>query len=159
MTGTTVVHQHEVSDHIRSLSTMTSPDYVDVFAASTNDTPGSPEEWARALVEDAAGVGGQVGWRVVLGLRLRSGSSPSHVGGWEIAGRGENWIRHEATSRFLTAHVVVHVDDEQVTAATFVRYDRPIAAKVWAPVSLIHRGAMPRLLRHAVRIRGKARDR
>jgi hypothetical protein len=38
-----------------------------------------------------------------------------------------------------------------VTVATFIRYDRPLAAFVWPPLSVGHRKAMPGLLRRAVR--------
>ena len=46
---------------------------------------------------------------------------------------------------------VVQVDDGQLSVATFVRYDRPIAALVWPPLSAGHRLAMPGLLRKTVR--------
>jgi hypothetical protein len=36
-----------------------------------------------------------------------------------------------------------------LTQSTLVRYDRPIAAVIWPPVSIIHRQIVPRLLRHA----------
>ncbi|MGH7856074.1 MAG: hypothetical protein ACREQY_02000, partial [Candidatus Binatia bacterium] len=74
-----------------------------------------------------------------------------HVGGWQIADRGDSWIRLEASSCFLTAHIVVKVDDGQVSVATFIRYDRPLASLVWRPLSAGHRLAMPGLLRDAVR--------
>src|SRR5207247_1749306 len=70
-----------------------------------------------------------------------------YVGGWKIADRGDRWIRSEAGSWFMTAHIVVQVDDGQLSVATFVRYDRPIAALVWPPLSAGHRLAMPGLLR------------
>lgn len=149
---TTVLQQRNVPDAIRSLSTLDSPDYVDLFTVTTREAAEkSPEQWARAGVEDAAGLAGQFVWRVLLGLRLERRSSPDHVGGWRIADRGDSWIRLEAASWFLTAHIVVHVDDGEVSVATFIRYDRPIAALVWPPVSIGHRQAMPGLLRNAVR--------
>jgi hypothetical protein len=48
----------------------------------------------------------------------------------------------------MTAQIVVQVDDDQLSVATFIGYDRPIAALVWPPVSIVHRHAMPGLLRH-----------
>jgi hypothetical protein len=143
-----VLQRGEVPEAIRLLSSL-NPDYVDVCTAMTSGaTWRSPEEWARAAVESAAGFGGQFVWRVILGLRLQSG--PRHVGGWEVAGQGENWITLEASSWFLTAHLVIKVDDEQVSVATLIRYDRAVAALMWTPVSVVHRRAMPSLLRHAV---------
>jgi hypothetical protein len=112
----TVVQQRNVPEAIRSLSTMARPDYLDLFTVTTDDAAGgSPEQWARAGVEVAAGLLGQFVWRVLVGLRLERRPSPHHVGGWKIADRGDNWIRLEAASRFLTAHLVVRVDDGEVS--------------------------------------------
>ena len=63
--------------------------------------------------------------------------------GWKIADRGDSWIRLEAASWFLTGHVLVHVDNDQLSLASFVRYDRPLATLVWPPVSLIHEWHSP----------------
>lgn len=147
-----VFEQPDVPETILSLSKLDRPDYVDLFAVTTSEAgKRSPEQWARDAIEDAVGLGGQFVWRVLLGLRLERRSSPDHVGGWKIAARGDRCIRLEAASWFLTAHIVVQVDDGQVSVATFIRYDRPIAALVWPPLSIGHRRAMPGLLRHAVR--------
>jgi hypothetical protein len=147
-----VVQQRDVPAAIRSLTAMASPDYVDVFAVTTSKAASaSPEQWARAGIEEAAGDAGQFVWRVLLGLRLERRPSSDRVGGWKIADRGDRWIRLEAGSWFLTAHLVVQADDREVTVATFIRYDRPLAAFVWPPLSVGHRKAMPGLLRRAVR--------
>jgi len=71
------------------------------------------------------------------------------VGGWKIGDRDDNWVRLEAASWFLTAQIVVQVDPEQVSVATFIRYDRPMAAVICPPLSIGHRQAMPGLLRLA----------
>ena len=147
-----VVQQRGVPAAIRSLTTITRPDYVDVFTVTTsNAADASAEQWARAGIEEGAGEAGQFVWRVLLGLRLERRPSWDRVGGWKITDRGDRWIRLEATSWVLTAHLVVHADDREVTVATFIRYDRPFAAVVWAPLSVGHRKAMPGLLRRAVR--------
>jgi len=147
----TVLQGPDVPGAIRSLSTLASPDYVDLLTVTTSEGAGrSPEQWARAGIEDAAGLAGQFVWRVLVGLRLERRSSPDHVGGWRIADRGDSWIRLEAASWFLTAHIVVQVDDGQLSVATFIRYDRPIASLVWPALSIGHRLAMPGLLRQTV---------
>jgi hypothetical protein len=69
------------------------------------------------------------------------------VGGWKIAERGDRWVRLEAPSWFMTAHLVVHVQDEQLSMATFIQYDRPITGLLWPLLSIGHRTAMPGLLR------------
>jgi hypothetical protein len=91
--------------------------------------------------------------RVALGLRLKRQASPDHVLGWKIAGRGDHWMRLEAASWFLTGHVLVHVDHDQLSFATFVRYDRPVAALIWPPVSLIHHQVALALMRSAAKVR------
>ena len=64
------VEQRTATMEMRSRSSITEPDYLDVFAL-TGDLPArSPEHWARALFEEVAGRTGQVVWRVLLGLRL-----------------------------------------------------------------------------------------
>src|SRR5262249_19156284 len=142
---------------IRSLSTLAKPDYVDLFTvAAASATRRSPEQWARAGLEDAAGLGGQFVWRVLLGLRLGSVTSPDRVGGWKIAKRSKGWIRLRAASWFLTAEIVVSVDDGTASVATFIGYDRAVAALVWPALSAGHRRAMPGLLRHAAKLAAEA---
>jgi hypothetical protein len=147
-----VIQQRNIPEVIRSLSGMDSPDYIDLFTVTTNGAAdASAEQWSRTAIEDVAGLGGQFIWRGVLGLRLKSRPSTERVGGWKIADRGEDWIRLEASSWFLTAHLVVRLDDEHLSAGTFIRYDRPIAALIWVPASAVHRRLMPGLLRQTVR--------
>ncbi|HZR83426.1 MAG TPA: hypothetical protein VFD92_20195 [Candidatus Binatia bacterium] len=142
-----VVQQHNVPAAIASVSGFDRPDYVDLFTIPTDGAAGrSPEEWTRAAV-DAADLGGQFVWRVLCGLRLDVRPSPDRVGGWTIAGRGDRWIRAEASSWFMTAHLVLYVEDGRLSVATFVRYERPIAAVIWGRLlSAGHRSLMPGLL-------------
>ena len=51
---------------------------------------------------------------------------------------------HDRPNRF-------HVDEGHVSFATFVCYHKPMAALVWPAVSIIHRRAVPELLRYAVK--------
>lgn len=146
-----VAQHRDVPEAIRSLSAMESPDYVDAFTVASAVTDKSPEQWARAAVEGVSPWGRLVAWRVLCGLRLESQPSPEHLAGWRIADRGDGWIRMEASSWFMTAHIVFHVDVGRVSFATFVRYDNPVAALVWPAVSIVHRRAVPDLLRHAVK--------
>jgi hypothetical protein len=148
----TVVQQRNLPEAIRSLSALTSPDYVDLFTVTASGaTDRSPEQWARVALEGASPTGRFIVWQVLCGLRLEPQPSPDYVAGWKIADRGDSWIRIEAASWFMTAHAVVQVEDGQVSVALFIRYDRPIAVLVWPPLSIGHRRAMPGLLRHAVR--------
>ncbi len=149
-----VIQQRNIPEVIRSLSGMDSPDYMDLFTVTTNGAAdASPEQWSRTAIEDVAGLGGQFIWRGVLGLRLKSRPSMERVGGWKIADRGEDWIRLEASSRFLTAHLVTRLGDGHLSAGTFIRYDHPIAPVIWVPLSAVHRRLMPGLLNQTVRLR------
>jgi hypothetical protein len=149
-TVSTAVGLTNIPDAIRGLDTLARLDYVDLFTATTSGTTDeSAEEWARAALEETpTGRSAPALWRL-LGVRLGPTPSPDYVQGWTIADRGEDWIRIEATSWFMTAHAVVHVDDGHVSLALFVRYDRPIAALIWPPVSVMHRRAVPVMLRQA----------
>jgi hypothetical protein len=154
-----VIQQRDIPEAIRSLSGIDNPDYVDVFTATTDGAAaGSPEQWFRTALEDVAGPRGQFIWRRVLGLRLKPGRSMDRVAGWRVAHRGEDWIRLEASSWFLTAHLVTRLHDRHVSAGTFIRYDHPIARLIWLPFSAIHRRLMPGLLVKTVRRRGRLSD-
>jgi hypothetical protein len=146
----TVVGLGNVPEGLRSHSAMDSPDYADLTTVTVGATHKSPEEWARAALEETpTGRSAPRLWRA-LGLRLGPPNSPGYVQGWKIGDRGDDWIRIEAASSFMTGRAVVQVDDGQVSLALFVRYNQPIAAFVWPPVSVMHRRAMPTLLRQAL---------
>jgi hypothetical protein len=147
----TVVGLSEIPETIRSHDTLARPDYVDLFTAPVSGTTcRSPEEWARAVLEKTpTGSAAPTLWRR-LGLRLGPTSSAEHVQGLKIAARGENWIRLETASWFMTAHGILHVDDRQLSLALFIRYDHPIASLAWMPESALHRRAVPVMLREAL---------
>jgi hypothetical protein len=148
----TVVQQRNVPEAIRCLSTLDSPDYVDHFIATASGaTDKTPVQWAGAAVEGVYPWARLIVWRVLCGLRLEPRPSPDYLAGWRIADRGDSWIRIEASSWFMTVHIVFHVDEEHVSFSTFVCYDKAMAALVWPAVSIIHRRAVPDLLRYAVK--------
>jgi hypothetical protein len=153
-----VIQQRDIPEAIRCLSGMDSPDYIDLFTATTDGVSASPEQWFRTALEEVAGPRGQFIWRRVLGLRLTSGPSTEWVGGWKVADRGADWIRLEASSWFLTAHLVTRLHDQHVSAGTFVRYDHAIGRLIWVPFSAVHRRLMPGLLVKTVRRRARLSD-
>ncbi len=151
-TRTSVEQHHEVPDFIRAASAMNDPDYVDLFSVTTpNATDHSPEEWARAGLETASAAGRFMAWRVLCALRLHTEPSPDYVAGWRIGERDADWMRLEASSWFMTAHVVVAVQEGRLSIALFVRYDNLVGALRWPPLSVMHRRLMPGLMRHTVR--------
>ena len=145
-----VIQQRDFPEAMRALSGMV-PDYLDLFTVTTDGAAATPEEWSRTAIEDVAGRGGQFIWRGVLGLRLEPWPATERLGGWKIGGRGADWIRLEASSWFLTAHLVIRLDGTHLSVGTFIRYDRPLAALIWTPASAVHRRLMPGLLHGTVR--------
>jgi hypothetical protein len=145
--------QREVPEAIRSLGALADADYADVVTATTDAAPADPEQMIQAALKGVPRgllVLVPLVQRAVLGLRLQLRASPDRLLGWKIADRGENWIRIEAASWFLTGHVVMHLDGDQLSFASFIRYDRRLAALVWPPVSLIHRQVALALVRSAI---------
>lgn len=154
-----VIQERTIPEAIRVLSGMDRPDYFDVFTVTTTGAANAtPEQWFRTALDDVAGRGGRFIWRGVLGLRLKSRPSTERIAGWRIADRGEDWIRLEASSWFLTAHLVTRLGDGHLFAGTFIRYDHPIAPLIWVPLSAVHRRLMPGLLVHTVRLRARLWD-
>ncbi|WP_214402940.1 hypothetical protein [Pseudonocardia lacus] len=146
----TVHQQQPVPDTVRDLGALGEPDYVDLFTLTADDVGRwPPERWARVMIEDIAGRGGQFIFRVLLGMRLASRHSFNHIAGWRVAASDDEHVRLEATSWFLRSRMVVRVADGQVSLATFMRYDRHLAAAVWTPLSALHRTLAPGLLRDA----------
>jgi hypothetical protein len=150
----TVRWRREVPEAIRSLGTLADSDYADIVTATVDETPTDPDEFVQAVLNTLPR--GLVLFipfvqRVFLGLRLKLRPSPDRLLGWKIAERGENWIRIEAASWFLTGHVIMHADEGVLSLASFIRYDRRLAAFVWPPVSLVHRRVAIALVGSAVR--------
>lgn len=147
-----LVGLEKLPEDIRSRAAMTDANYADLYVVPTSRaTDRSPEEWARAVLEGTpSGRSARRLWRR-LALRLGPAGSPDHVQGWKIAERGGDWLRLEVASWYATAHAVVQVDEDQLSVAVFLRYDRPIAALIWPPVGVMHRRGVPVMLRQAMR--------
>ena len=153
-TVSSLVGVHDVPDSVRALTTLDEPDYVDLFTVATpRAADRSAEEWARAVLEqtEVARRNARKLWRLI-GLRLGPPHSPDHVQGWKIAARGDNWLRVETASWYLTAQAVFLVEPGQVSLSLSLRYDRSVAAAVWAGVSGPHQRAVPVMLRQAVQL-------
>jgi hypothetical protein len=139
-----VRQESPVPPDIRRLSPMTDPGYVDAFTLTPAVAGRSPEQWARTMFAEVAGWQGQLIWRGLLGLRLHDG--PDRIAGWPVVQSDEHHVRLEARSWFLTGHLVVRVDGDCVTLATYIGYDRRLARWVWEPLSRVHRRLAPGLL-------------
>ena len=147
-----------IPESVRALSSLPDIDYADRFTPST-DAQAPPERWARAMFGDVPSAAELLIWRGLLGLRLSRERSPATVAGWQIGEQGNDWIRLEAASWFLTANLLLQTTQGQVSLATFLHYDRLLAQGVWPPLAPIHRRLVPRLLHNATaRIRAPRED-
>jgi hypothetical protein len=142
------VGTHNIPESVRALSSLSDIDYADQFTLST-DVVATPERWARAMFGDVPSVAELLIWRGLLGLRLSAGRSPATVAGWQIGDRGDDWIRLEASSWFLTGNLLVQTAGGRVSLGTFLHYDRRVGHGVWPPLSAVHRRLVPGLLRDA----------
>jgi hypothetical protein len=142
------VGTRNIPESVRALSSLPDIDYADQFTISA-DAEATPEQWARAMFGDVPSVAELLIWRGLLGLRLNRGRSPATVAGWQIGERGEDWIRLEAVSWFLTANLLVQTADGRVSLGTFLHYGRRLGHGVWPPLSAIHRRLVPGVLRDA----------
>ena len=151
--GTSVRWCRTVPEALRALDTFESYDYADVVTAAAGEMGDtSVEADVRRLLRDVPAplrVLVPVAQRLLLGLRLELRPSADHLLGWRIADRGEGWVRLEASSWFLSGHVIFYAEDDRLSLASFVRYDRRIAALIWPPVSLIHRQVALAMMRSA----------
>ena len=138
----------EVPPSVLALGSFPDIEYADLFSLPT-DVRAPAEQWARAMFGDTPDLAEQFIWRVLLQLRLSRGRSAATVAGWRIGDRGDDWIRLEAASWFLTANLVVRAASGRVSLGTFVRYDRRVGRAVWLPLSAVHRVLVPRVLRAA----------
>jgi len=156
-----VVGTRHIAESTRVLSSLSDIDYVDLFTLALDTgtgTAATAERWARAMFGDVPSVAEQVIWHGLLGLRLSRGRSRATVAGWRIGHRGEGSVRLEAASWFLSCNLVVQATEGRVSLATFLRYDRLVGHVVWPPLSAVHRGLVPGVLRAAaVRIRAPRR--
>lgn len=142
---------------VRALSSIPDFDYADMFTLTPNEANSdtapnprtTPEQWARAMFGDVPSAGARLIWRGLLGLRLSRGRSPHTVAGWRIAERGEDWVRLEAESWYLTGNLVVRTADEHVSLTTFLRYEHAFGRLLWPPLSAVHRALVPGLLDEA----------
>jgi len=92
-----------------------------------------------------------LGWRFGLGLRLGPMRAPTHVLGWEIAGRTPTRVLLGVSSALLDARLIIPARGETVVHLTLIRYRRKLTRVLWAAVVQIHERVIPYLLSTAAR--------
>jgi hypothetical protein len=140
-----------------ALSTLARVDYQDAFAVGPVPGPArdrTPEQWARAVLEDApATVQGQLrrGWQM-LGLRLGPARSARRVLGWEIRRSTPEFVLLGAGSRIgMPGELLIRRDGDGLLFATFLQQRNPLARLLWARVTPVHQRTVKSLLIHAAR--------
>jgi hypothetical protein len=158
-------HAHVVGvpEAIRSREDLVGADRAITYELAADDAPSmSAEQWARATWEGAPAIVRwfqTLGWRIILGLRLAPGRSPTHVLGWRLLDDRPNTVTLQARSALITGHNVVIVQESTVLWTTLVRYERPIARPIWRLVELVHRIVLPYTLTHAGQVCQRERGR
>jgi hypothetical protein len=151
----TLVGVEAIPKRIRSLTTLSSPDYIDLFTLPTSVAPfASAEDWARAILERAPLSRSKARrlWRL-MGLRLGPLNSADHIQGWKIAARGDGWIRCETSAWYMSAEALCLQENEEVSVSLSLRYHQPLVARlVWTLVEHPHQLAVPVMLRQAVKV-------
>lgn len=142
----------KVDQGVVALSSLSRVDYADHFVlAQETDPHAGPERWARAMFGDTPDLTERLLWSGILGLRLHEVRSAATIAGWRITDRGEDWISVSATSRSMSAALIIRVTAATVELATVVRYDRAWARARWVPTAFVHRRLAPMLLRSTAR--------
>jgi len=148
-----------VSPALRSAGSFTGEsDYEVAFSlARPGGSALSAEQWGRAVFEEAPRA---LRWFLIVGwtaitCRLRPRHAPTRVLGWGIERAAPGTLVTVVHAWVgLTSRLVVSVESETVTVATFVRYTRPStlpARVVWAATIPLHERILPYLLTSAAR--------
>ena len=145
---TRLVGLREVPEDVRSLSTVSEPDYVDMYSLeSASDA--TAQTWARAMYEESLGARGRLIFGQVLGLKLAPPKTLGTVAGWRVAEQGEGWIRMEAEGKRVVGQIIVRTANGVLSVTTFIQYVSRLGSTTWTVWSILHRRAMPKLLRDA----------
>ncbi len=144
------MRQIAVPPAARALSTLPHIDHADSFVVETDSAHDrTPEQWARAILEDAPIVTRKklrCGWSA-LGLRLGSARSERFVLGWEVRRSTPDFVLLGARSRLgMPAELLVERQRHSLRFSTFVRQRNPVARAIWAGVERRHLEIVPALL-------------
>jgi hypothetical protein len=147
------VRQIAVPPDARALSTLARVDYADAFTLQCHlPRRRSPEQWARAILEDApAAMRSRLlaGWSA-LGLKLGSPRSDRLILGWEIVRRTDDFVLLGAGSRIgMPAQLLFKREPGGLLFATLVQQDNPVVRALWAGTESVHVSVVRQLLQDA----------
>jgi hypothetical protein len=136
------VRQVDVPPAARALSTLDRIDYADTFLVEVGAVQDrSPEQWARAILEDAPIMLRTrllLGWPA-LGLKPAGGGSGRSVLGWQIRRNTPDFVLAGRDSLIgMPAELLFKRERHGLLFATFVRHDNHVARAAWATVESAH---------------------
>ena len=145
------VTQISLPAEARALSTLLRIDYEDAFVVE-GACEGTPQEWARLVIDDAptrVRARLYMGW-LSLGLRLGPPWSSHRVLGWRVARSEPDWLLLTASSWLgLRGELLFRVEADGLLFATLIQLNNPIARSVWARITDTHQHVVRSLLTHA----------
>jgi hypothetical protein len=149
------VRQVPVPATMRRLGTLPRIDYEDGFVVDIGSADErTPEQWARATLEDAPAARRRsllLGWSA-LGLRLGPTAGDGHVLGWEIRRSTADHVLLGLGSRLgMPAELLFARRRRALFFATFVQHENAAVSAVWAKVIPVHVRVVPQLLAAASR--------
>lgn len=149
--------QVAVPESARALCALARIDYEDGFAIETGAARNrTPEQWARALLEDAPTTRGRALWRLAatVGVLPRAGGSRRRsVGAWtQRRSTPEVAIVAAGAPVGISAEMIFSLEREALLWTTFVQLRNPLARRLWARIAPVHRGVVPALLKRAQRL-------
>jgi hypothetical protein len=135
----------------RALSTLPRIDYEDAFRVS-GGIEHTPQQWARAVIDDAPPrVRARLfmGW-LALGLQLGPPWSSRRVLGWRVARSEPGWLLLRANSWLgLRGELLFRREPDGLLFATLIQQRNPVARAVWARITGTHQHVVRSLLAHA----------
>jgi hypothetical protein len=147
------VRQVQVPAAARRLSTLARLDYADAFVVDTRRAQDrTPEQWARAVLEDAPVVvrGALRGTWSALGFQLGPPGSDRHVLGWEVRRGTVDFVLLGARSRIgMPAELLLERRQQTLLFCTFVQKKNPLARAAWAGTEPGHRPVVRYVLEQA----------
>jgi hypothetical protein len=139
----------------RELSTLPRIDYADAYLVDGVPVEArTPEQWARAIFDDAPAKVRHTlrrGW-LILGLKLGPAGSERHANGWEIRRSTADHVLLGADSRIgMPAELLVKRQEDTLLFCTFVQRKNLLARAAWAVTEPGHPSVVRRVLEHAAR--------
>jgi len=151
--STGAVSEIRLPGDARALSTFSRLDYADAFLIAS-DVRRTPQEWSRAVLQDAPlAVQTRLvsGW-TALGLKLGPPGSSGRVLGWAVRRSAPDYLVLAADGRLgLNGELLFRSEPRGLLFATFVQHNNPCARRAWAAITPTHRRVVRSLLTHAAR--------